>query len=229
MVEKEFGVEYGETAQVQYIQLSNMLEVAEARRRLKAGEDFGDVAEKMSRNTRTSAVKGFMPTFSRQSPGLPDTFKQTAFSLKEGQVSDTLSLGGNYFILKLVNKFPPKAVKFENVKASLRKSMYDRVSQSVMEQKGALLGADVLKKLQIQDPLLQKQYDQYLAKQNAAVQSHQQLDEQWKREREARALATQPSTTQPSATQPTYMGLTSKLGAATMPAAAPASAPATQP
>jgi foldase protein PrsA len=213
LVEKEFGVEYGETAKVQYIQLPNMLEVAKARQRLKNGEDFGDVAEQMSQNARTAAEKGFMPTFSRQSPGLPETFKTAAFTLNPGQVSDTLSLGGSFFIIRLDQKFAPKAVKFENVRESLRKSMYDRVSQASMEQLGALLAEQVVKKLQIQDPILQKQYEKYQAKQTATIHEHQQLDEQWKKEREARAL------TQPAATQPV----------ATEPAAAPASAPATQP
>ena len=211
MVEKEFGVEYGETAQIRYIQLANMQEVAEARQQLKTGEDFGDVAEAMSHNARTAAAKGLMPTFSRQTPGLPETFKQAAFTLQKGQVSDTLSLGGNFFILKLEQKFAPKAVKFENVKDSLRKSMYERLAQVAMEQFGASLGKEAIAKLQIEDPLLKKIYDKFQADQNAAISDRQKLDDQWKKEREALAAATQPA------------------AAATMPAAAPASAPATQP
>jgi len=213
MVEKEFGVEYGETAQVRYIQLANMQEVAEARQRLKNGEDFGDVAESMSHNARTAAAKGLMPTFSRQTPGLPETFKQAAFTLQKGQISDTLSLGGNFFILKLDQKFAPKAVKFENVKESLRKSMYDRLAQVAMEQFGTSLGKEAVAKLEVEDPLLKKIYDKFKADQEVAMTDRQKLDDQWKKERDAQAAASQPSATAP----------------ATMPAAAPASAPATQP
>lgn len=214
MVETEFGVEYGATAQVRFIQLANMQEVAEARQRLKNGEDFGDVAETMSHNGRTAAAKGLMPTFSRQTEGIPETFKQAAFTLQKGQVSDTLSLGGNFYILKLEQKFAPKAVKFENVKESLRKSMYERLAQVAMEQFSVALGKEVVAKLQVQDPQLKKIYDKFQADQKAVINDRQKLDEQLKKEREAHIPAAQPAATQPVATEP---------------AAAPASAPATQP
>lgn len=217
MVEKEFGVEYGETYQVRYIQLANMQKVAEARQRLKNGEDFGDVAETMSQNARTAPAKGLMPTFSLQTPGLPETFKNAVSILQKGQVSDdTLSLNGNFYIVKLDQKFAPKAVKFENVKDSLRKSMYDRLAQVAMEQFGASLGKEAVAKLEVEDPLLKKIYDKFKADQQAAITDRQKIDEQWKKEREALAASTQPAATQAAA-------------AATMPAAAPASAPATQP
>jgi len=48
------------TVQVRYIQLDNMKEVAEARRRLQGGESFADVAQSMSRNPRTAPLGGRM-------------------------------------------------------------------------------------------------------------------------------------------------------------------------
>jgi len=202
MVEKEFGVEYGETARVRYIQLDNQNEVAEARRRLAAGEDFGDVAQRMSRNARGAAMKGEMIPFSRQTPGLPESFKQLAFSLQPAQMSDTLSLGGHFYILKLEQKFPPKAVKFENVKDALRRSMYDRLTQNLMQQLDGNLGRRAVESMRIEDPLLKKQFEDFQAQQAAAIRDRQKMDEQWKKERLLQPAATQPATSTAPATQP---------------------------
>ena len=204
MVQKEFGVEYGETVQVRYIQLDNEREVGEARRRLAAGEEFGAVARLMSRNARAAAMDGQMIPFSRQTPGLPDAFKQLAFSLQPGQVSDTLSLGGHFFILKLEQKFPPKAVKFESVKEPLRQSMYERLTQNLMQDLYSNLGRRAETALRIEDPTLKKQFEQFMLEQQAAIHDRQRMEEQWKKERAVQGPATEPAT-QPAAapaTQP---------------------------
>ena len=217
LVEKEFGVEYGETARVRIIQLSNMKEVAQARERLKKGDDFGDVSQDMSRNARTAAMRGEMAPFSRQTPGLPDTLKEIAFSLEPGQVSDNFNYGGNFYILKLEQKFPPKAVKFENVKESIRKNMYDRVVQATIEQLDRALGAEALQHLQVEDPALSAQLKRMQAQQEAEIHNRQQIAEQWKRERPTQP-ATAPAASAPSATEPAGTG-----------PSAPVTAPATQP
>ena len=225
MVENEFNVEFGETADVRYIELANMQEVAEVRQRLKT-ESFADVAH-LSRDTRTKDTGGLMPGISRQTPGLPQTFKDMAFALQPGQVSETLSLNGFYFILKLEKTYPPKAVKFDKVKDSLRKSMFDRLVQSLMGQISSGVSADVVKKLQIDDPILKKQFDELAARQQAEVSDRKVMDEKMKQERAAHALTTLPATTAPTATEPAPTG-----PVATEPApAAPATqaAPATHP
>ncbi|HEY2585050.1 MAG TPA: peptidylprolyl isomerase [Tepidisphaeraceae bacterium] len=220
MVEKEFGVEYGETADVRYIELANMQQVADARQRLKNGQDFGDVAEQISHDARTAPLKGLMPGISRQTPGLPETFKEMAFSLQPGQVSDTLNLNGFFFILKLEQKHAPKAVKFENVKESLRKSMFDRLVTSVMGRLSDGLGRDIVQKLQIDDPILKKQYDGFMARQQQQAMDRQKLEKQLDKERAARNAAAE--------TQPAGAAPANEAAPAAAPAAA-AAAPATQP
>ena len=200
MVEKEFGVEYGETAKVRIIMVGNMQEVEEAQRRLKQGQDFAEVARQMSRDQRTAPGGGEMIPFSRQTPGLPDQFKQLAFSLQPGQVSDPLNYGGNFYLIRLEQKIPPKAVKFETVKESLRKSMYDRLTESVMTQFRARLGEDAMKTLKIEDPQLARQFEELKAKREAAIRDRGKINDQWKKERTLQS-ATQPSQPAP-ATQP---------------------------
>lgn len=215
MVQKEFGIEYGETAQVRYLQLANMQEVAEARRRLKEGEDFSEVARSMSRNARSAALGGEMPAFSRQTPGIPDSFKQLAFSMLPGQISDTLNVNGSYYILKLMQKFAPKAVKFDSVKEALRKSMYERVIQATVEDLRTSLGEQAMNQLVIEEPTLGRQFDDLKARREAAIRDRQRINEQLRKERELHSPTTEPATT------------TAPASAATAPA--PTTAPATQP
>jgi parvulin-like peptidyl-prolyl isomerase len=217
MVETEFNVEYGQTADIRYIQLANMQQVAEARQRLKT-EDFGDVAASYSGDSRTARLKGLLPGISRETPGLPAEFKKLAFSLPEGGVSETTNLEGHYFIVKLEKYYPPKAVKFDKVKDSLRKSMFDRLVQSLMEQLSSKVGQEVVQKLQIEDPILKTAYDQFIARQQSEIRDKQKMSEALKKEREAHGLTTQPATTEPAATE--------SAPPATAPAAA---APATHP
>ena len=231
MVENEFNVEFGETADIRYVELANMQEVAEVRQRLKT-ESFADVA-RLSHDTRTKDSGGLMPGISRQTPGLPQTFKDMAFALQPGQVSETLSLNGFYFILKLEKKYPPKAVKFDNVKDSLRKSMFDRLVQSLMGQIGSGVAGDVVTKLQIEDPVLKKQFDELAARQQAEATDRKVMDAKMKQERAAHALMSLPPTTGPATTGPATTGpATTEPAAAgpvaTEPAPANPAAPATQ-
>jgi parvulin-like peptidyl-prolyl isomerase len=207
LVEDEFGIEYGETAQARYIQLANMKEVNDARRRLAAGDKFEDVARAMSRNARTAALGGELPAFSRQTPGLSQTFKDAAFALQPGQVSDTLNLGGNYYLVKLEQKFPPKAVKFENVKDSLRRSMADRVVEATMDSLRNGLNQQALTQVRVDDPMLARQFEDVKAQRDAAIRDKTKVEEQLRKERLLRG-----------STQP-----------ATEPAPAPTTLPATQP
>ena len=213
MVEKQFGLEYGETVKCRVIQCNNMQEIQTAQQRLKTGEDFAQVATAMSRNARTAPLGGEMPPFSLQTQGIPQEFRQLAFSLQPGQVSDPLVLGENYYLIKLEQKFAPKAVKFADVKEILRKNMYDALTEKIMTDLRENLGTQVMQKLTITEPLLSKQFEDLKAKQEGAIKERQKMNEQWRKEREAAAAA--------AASQPA-----GPPAPATMPAPAPAPVPA---
>ncbi|HXE54025.1 MAG TPA: peptidyl-prolyl cis-trans isomerase [Tepidisphaeraceae bacterium] len=193
MVKQEFGVEYGQNAKVRMIVLGNMTEVEKAQQLLKLGQDFADVAKRMSRDQRTAPLGGEMPPFSRQTPGLPDEFKQLAFSLQPGQVSDPLNYGGNFYLIKLEELIAPRAVKFDSVKDALRKTMYERLTESVMGQLRTSLGNEAMQTLQINDPEMARQFNDLKAKREAAIRDRGQINAQWKKERSAAMHpATQP-------------------------------------
>ena len=212
-----FSVLYGENVVVRDIRCSNLQEIAEARRRLAAGEPFEKVAMELSRDSRTAPLGGELPAFSRQTSGLPETFKEVAFSLKSGEVSDPVQVEGAYHLIKLVQRIPPQAVKFETHKDIVREQLYDRMVQAAMNDLRAKLGQKAMETLDIREPVLKQQFQQRMSKQEAQIRDRQQID---------RELAKQRPEPQPD-TAPIVAGEPPAKGAATQ-GAVPERPPATR-
>ncbi len=212
-----FNQRYGETVRVRHIQLTNLAEVAEAKRRLDAGEPFEKVAEAMSRNPRTAAVGGELPPFTRDRADLPEAFRQAAFNLKEGEVSDPVQAEGAFHLIKLEKKIAPKAVKFEDVRESVRADLTEALIQATMRQLRSDLVAEAMRTLQIDDPILKKAYDDRLAKQEADLKDRGSV----RNELENRRQRMNETPASGPATKPTS-------GLATEPTSAPATGPATE-
>jgi parvulin-like peptidyl-prolyl isomerase len=215
-LKEAFNTLYGATIQCRHIQCANLQEIAEAKRRLDAGEPFEKVAEEMSRNSGTRPLGGELPPFNLQTQGLPEAFKQAAWALqKEGDVSDPVMAEGAYHLIKLIKKIPPKAVKFEDVKESLRKDLMDRALQAAVKQLRQQVADQAVKNLEIGDPILEKQWKAKVAKHTAAIKDQDAIRKQMDIERER------------SATQAAGdMGL---KGPTTLPATLPTTAPTTAP
>ncbi len=181
-----FNALYGEKIRVRHIQCTNLQEIAEAQRRLEAGQTFEKVAEDLSRNARTRAMGGELPSFTRETTGVSDAFKQVAFSLKEpGEVSEPVSADGAYHLIKLIEKIPPKAVKYEDVKDSVAKYLMERWLDEGVIQTRANLAQLALQTLQVNDPILAKQFKDRLLKRDAEMRDRDQINRQLEREREA--------------------------------------------
>jgi parvulin-like peptidyl-prolyl isomerase len=195
-LEIAFREMYGETVQVRHIQAANMQEVLEAKRRMAAGEPFEKVARELSRNTRTADLGGELPAFSRQSGDYPQNFKDAAFALKEGEVSDAVSAGGALHLLKLDRRIGPKAVKFEDVKESLREDITERAIDSVMKQLRTQYLQEALSVLIVDQPVLAKQLDDKLKQRDQQITDRNEIKEQFDRERDR---IMQRSATQPDA------------------------------
>jgi hypothetical protein len=153
-----FKARYGETVQVRHIECANLQEIAEAQRRIAAGEAFEHVAQTMSRDGRTAPLGGLMPPFSRYA-GYPQVFKDVAFSLKPGEVSDSVQAEGTYHLIKLEKRIEPKAVKFEDVKQSLRDDLLDLMTQNAIKSLRQQLVDRIAAGLVVEDPQLAKLYE----------------------------------------------------------------------
>lgn len=201
-LQEAFRQLYGETVQVRHIQLTNLQEVLEAKRRLAGGEPFEKVAVEMSRNARTAGLGGELPPFSRQAGGYPQAFKDTAFALKEGEVSDAVQAEGAYHLIKLERRIAPKAVKFEDVKESLREELLERFVQATIKQLRTQLSQDAVRGLIVEHPVLKEQYEARVHQRDQQIRDRDQIKEQFERERQ-RILDR--AATQQAATQPTTL------------------------
>lgn len=157
-----FGVLYGETVRVRHIACANLQEVGEAQRRLQAGVPFEAVARELSRNPRTAPLGGELPPFSRAATDVADVFKETAFALREGEVSDPVQAEGFYHLIKLERRVPPRAVKFEDVRDAIREEITRRASDAAVREFRQTLAAQARQSLVIKDPLLAEQWRQRL-------------------------------------------------------------------
>ena len=187
-----FNALYGETVECRHIQCANMQEVQEVKKRLISGEPFAKVAEDMSRNAGTARAGGKIPAFSRDTQGLPQEFKNTAFALKEGEVSDPVEAEGAFHLILLEKRVPPKAVQFDAVKDALRVDLQDKLVQATVKQlRGQLADQTINGGLVINDPVLKKQWQARLDARQAKIKDREEMRKQWEAERER--SATQPA------------------------------------
>jgi parvulin-like peptidyl-prolyl isomerase len=179
-VRAAFGQLYGEHARVKYIELLNMEQVTIAKRRLDAGDKFEDVARDMSLQRQSGALGGEAPLFTRSEPSLPENFKEVAFALKPGEVSDPVSLGTHFVLIKLIEKVAPKAIKYEAVKASVRENLYNNLLGATMNDLRRQLDTQALADVKIQEPTLKKQFQQA---QDRQIHDRQKMNDAMERDR----------------------------------------------
>ncbi|MDL1956101.1 MAG: peptidylprolyl isomerase [Candidatus Desulfofervidus auxilii] len=92
----------------------------EALKRIKAGEEFKEVAKKFSEDPQAAkgGDLGFIPL-----ERMPEKWKKTVFSLSPGEISDIIEADSGFYIIKLVEIKKPDMAKFEKVKKSMRRKL----------------------------------------------------------------------------------------------------------
>jgi parvulin-like peptidyl-prolyl isomerase len=182
-LDEAFRMMYGERVKVRHIQAANLQEIQEARRRVEGGEPFDKVAREMSRNERTKALGGELPAFSAATAAYPQTFKDAAFALKPGEMSDAIQAEGAFHLLKLDQRIPPTAVKFEDVKDSIRTKLQDNAVAATMKQLRTQLGRQALQSMKIEHAALRQQYESKRDKRQADTNGRDGVRQQLTRER----------------------------------------------
>ena len=169
-VQQGFRIQYGEKVLVHHIQCANQQEIAAALQKLKAGESFEKVASQLSRDAVSAPIGGELPPFTRADTRFGQAFKDVAFGLKVGEVSEPVESNGSLHLIKLVQRMEPTVVKYEDVKDSVRRELLDQWTQQVVRQLKAKIGQQVLTSLKIENPELKKQFDEKVAQGKAQVQ-----------------------------------------------------------
>jgi parvulin-like peptidyl-prolyl isomerase len=99
--------------------------------KVKAGEDFGDIAYKMSEDPYR--VKSGDIGYMHKGMMLPE-IEEAAFKLKVGEVSDLIKVENAWFIIKLEDKKPEHMVSFEEIKDQLKKELEKNREQEIKEK-----------------------------------------------------------------------------------------------
>lgn len=202
-VKNEFNSLYGERIEVRDIALNNLQEVAEAKALLEDPKNpmpFEEVARKMSRIPGIDKG-GLLPPFARTSPGYNPVFTAAAFAMQPGQVSsDLIQDKGFYHILKVERRIAPIAVKFEDVKESVREELVRRRAATLMSAKRQELGQLALRELRILEPAMKAEFDARVAAANPKPVEKEKLIKELEANQKERERA---ATTQTSAPAPT--------------------------
>lgn len=159
VLREAYNALYGETVRVRHIALANLQEVAEAKRRLAGGTPFEVLAKEMSKNALTRDLGGELPPFSRASTDVAQSFKDVAFGMKEGEVSDAVQAEGYYHLIQVIRKIPPKAVKFEDVKDGIARDLRRKATDAAVKQFRASLGDEAVRTLKFMNADLNQQWN----------------------------------------------------------------------
>lgn len=101
-------------------------QIDEAFTKIKAGEDFGDVASKYS--TDMSRIKGGDMGYLHRGR-LDEAVEEKAFSMNSGEVSEIIEKDIGFFIVKVEDKKISNQLSFETVKKSLEKDLKKKVEE----------------------------------------------------------------------------------------------------
>jgi foldase protein PrsA len=171
-IRQAFDVKYGALVKIRDIQVANIADAQDVKRRLAAGEKFEDVARAVSRDKQTAALGGECPAFSFNSTQFSDLIKQEAFGLKVGEVSDPLGTENAFHIIKVEQRVAPTVAKLDApTRQYLREALLDKLVQQAMKAIRNQLAIETMQPniMQIKDPELRRQFEQKAAEHQAAA------------------------------------------------------------
>ncbi len=163
LLRKAFAARYGEQARVRVIAMADLQGINAAKRRIDAGEDFETLARSLNTEATLTQNGGAIPPFNRQADH-PQAFRDAAFAMQPGEVSDAVSAGEYFFLIKLEELIPPRVVEYENVKDALAEQIVDEQAERLLpELRRRLSQVLATAALKIEDPVLQEQLEARLA------------------------------------------------------------------
>jgi len=120
-----------ESARIRIITAQDEKKGKEALARIKAGEDFGDVAARMSEDSYR--IKGGDLGYVHKGRILPE-LEDAAFKMKAGETSDLIKAEGTWFIVKLEDFRPAHQMTFEESKNRLKQDLEAKRSAELKEK-----------------------------------------------------------------------------------------------
>lgn len=142
---------YGQEEQVvaSHILLEDETTAKEVLAKVKAGEDFAELAKEYSVDTETKEDGGDLGYVSRGQTD--EAFEEAAFALEKDAVSEVVQTPEGYHIIKVTGKVPAEEAVFEDVKDEV----YEMVLESRVNEEYAAWVADKQAEYEIETKLTQ--------------------------------------------------------------------------
>lgn len=155
-VQAEFQRRHGEKVEVRHIQIPAERVHTQIRQRLERGDRFEDLVAEFSQNSFSRERGGLLPPFTRNDASVPGVFREAAFQLEPGAVSNPIAAEGSFHVLQLERRIPADDASFDSEREHLEAAVRLRLTEERMQEVGRrlLLTAD----LQIEDRTLREQY-----------------------------------------------------------------------
>ncbi|MEW6001768.1 MAG: peptidyl-prolyl cis-trans isomerase [Nitrospirota bacterium] len=120
-----------ESVRLRLISTKDEEKAKEILNRIKAGEDFTELASKMSEDVYR--IKGGDIGYIHKGRIIPE-IEDVAFKLEVGQVSNLIKAGENWSIVKVEDKKPEQQMSFEEIKERLKKELEARRAKEIMDK-----------------------------------------------------------------------------------------------
>jgi len=122
---EEHKDDYGQQEQVaaSHIFLEDEATAKQVEEKLKAGEDFAELAKTYSIDTDTSEDGGDLGYISRGQ--MDEQFEATAFALEKGAVSGVVQSAEGYHIINVTGQVPAQEAVFEDVKDEVYETLLE--------------------------------------------------------------------------------------------------------
>lgn len=120
-----------ESARLRIISVLDENKGKEALAKIKAGEDFGDVAARMSEDNYR--IKGGDIGYVHKGRILPE-LEDAAFKMKPGEISGLIKAEGMWFIIKLEDLKPANQMTFEESKTKLKQDLENKNAAELKEK-----------------------------------------------------------------------------------------------
>lgn len=120
-----------ESVKIRLISSNDEVKAKEALTKIKAGEDFGDVAAKMSEDNYR--IKGGDIGYIHRGRVLQE-IEDEAFKLKVGELSGLIKADGTWFIIRVEDKKDSRQMTFEESKDKLKKELETKRAGELQEK-----------------------------------------------------------------------------------------------
>ncbi len=134
MLEREYQKIYGEKLDIRAIVVTSFKSAETILQKLQQGEEFSKLAIEYSIVSSGPTNGGLIKNVSRYDNRLPALVLNCAFKLSAGQVSSSIKVDENYWIIKIEKKMPGKQVKYETVKRNLQNKLRKELEMEMARQ-----------------------------------------------------------------------------------------------